>query len=165
MFCGIKCAMYNKQIIIKECVAVSINICPWQDSMQFGILRYTGVQVGCQLCEANLWAGNPFRGLQSDQMNKNIPPTHETAPLFLYKYVIRATHSQSMNEQQLCISCTCVEQQMQGRVRVTTSGRRLRFHYIIIAIQKVRHRTLISLSGRLHSTNTGKWQKTQIISH
>ncbi len=60
----------------KECVAVSINIRPWQDPMQFGI-KVPGTPSGTR----------SFPALHS---------THETAPLFLYKPVILATDSNSI---------------------------------------------------------------------
>ncbi len=55
--------------------------------MQFGI-KVTGTPCGTPGCR---WNVNYVQ--QSDHMNKKFPSTHETAPLFLYKNVILATHS------------------------------------------------------------------------
>ncbi len=67
----------------KECVAVCINICPWHDPMQFGI-KVPGTPCCTPGCR---W------DVHYVQQNKTLLPIHETAPLFLYKHVILATHS------------------------------------------------------------------------
>ncbi len=52
--------------ITKKCIAVSINICPWQDPMQFGI-KVPGKPCGtpgCRWDEANLWVGKVTRWIK-----------------------------------------------------------------------------------------------------
>ncbi len=39
----------NKLVLAKECVAVSINICPWQDPIKFGI-KIPGTPYGIPGC-------------------------------------------------------------------------------------------------------------------
>ncbi len=54
--------------------------------MQFGI-KVPGILCGTPGCR---WDVNY---VQQSRTNNAFPPTHETAPLFLYKHVILATHS------------------------------------------------------------------------
>ncbi len=79
----------------QECVAVSINICPWQDPMQFGT-KVPGTPCGTPGCR---------RDVSYVQQNQTFPPTHETAPLFLYKHVILATHSFSATKGRVFKQC------------------------------------------------------------
>ncbi len=56
--------------------------------MQFGI-KVPGIQGAGRMLVSRI---KPM-GRKSDQMNQTFPPTHEMAPLFLYKHVILETHS------------------------------------------------------------------------
>ncbi len=65
--------------------------------MQFGT-KVPGTPCGTPGCRREN-IDSQISGLnESDQMNQTFLPTHETAPLFLCKHVILATHSLLVND-------------------------------------------------------------------